>query len=399
MDDLSPAFQTREAEAHSSTRPTFCIEHRNGELRGASVMRRLPISRIVVGDRHRRHLGNIGALAASIRELGLLHPVVVRPDGLLVAGERRLEACKLLGWKSIPATLVDLREIARGEFAENAMRKDFLPSEVEAIRRALEPLEKRAAQQRMRRGKAPSGKFPEGVTGQTRDKVGAFAGMSGRTVEKVAAVVRAAERDPRKFGALLEEMDRTRKVDGVYRKLRQAQDETRRLAVKPVDGRFRTIVVDPPYSYRQSLAGRARPDYAVMSQKQLLALPVVDWADGESHIYLWAPNNCLPEALELMSVWGFSFTTLLTWIKPRFGLGSYFRASTEQCLFGVRGKLMTRARNIPTHFEAAAGRHSDKPDEFFDLVERASYPRFLEVFARKHRKHWTAWGAGVSNCD
>jgi hypothetical protein len=98
----------------------------------------------------------------------------------------------------------------------------------------------------MRIGKAPSGKFPEGVTGQTRDKVGAFAGMLGRTVEKVAAVVRAAERDPHKFGGLLEEMDRTRKVDGVYRKLRQAQDEKRRLAVRPVDGRFRTIVVDPP---------------------------------------------------------------------------------------------------------------------------------------------------------
>ena len=45
----------------------------------------------------------------------------------------------------------------------------------------------------------------------------------GRTAEKVAAVMRAAEREPHKFGALLEEMDRTRKVDGVYRKLRQAQ--------------------------------------------------------------------------------------------------------------------------------------------------------------------------------
>jgi len=289
-----------------------------------------------------------------------------------------------------------LKEIVKGEFAENAMRKDFLPSEVEAIRRALEPYEKAAAQRRMRMGKAPSGKFPEGLIGQTRDKLGAFAGMSGRTVEKVAAVVKAAEQNPRKFGTLIEEMDRTGRVDGVYRKLRQAQDESRQLAIKPVEGKFRTIVLDPPYSYRQSLAGRARPDYAVMSQKQLLALPVADWAEREAHIYVWAPNNCLPEALELMAAWGFSFTTMLTWIKPRFGLGSYFRASTEQCLFGVRGRLMTRARNIPTHFEARAGRHSDKPDKFFRLVERASYPGYLEVFARKRRKNWSAWGAGMT---
>ena len=57
---------------------------------------------------------------------------------------------------------------------------------------------------------------------------------------------------------------------------------------------------------------------------------------------------------------------------------------------------MTRARNIPTHFEARAGRHSDKPDEFFRLVERASYPGYLEVFARKRRKNWSAWGAGMT---
>jgi N6-adenosine-specific RNA methylase IME4 len=359
-------------------------------------MGQVPISKIVVGERHRRQLGNIDALAANIGELGLLHPDVVRRDGLLVAGERRLEACKRLGWRSIPATVVDLKEIVKGEFAENAMRKDFLPSEVEAIRRALEPYEKAAAQRRMRMGRAPSGKFPEGLTGQTRDKVGAFAGMSGRTVEKVTAIVKAAEQNPRKFGTLVEEMDRTGRVDGVYRKLRQAQDESHRLAIQPVEGKFRTIVLDPPYSYRQSLAGRARPDYAVMSQKQLLALPVADWAESEAHIYVWAPNNCLPEALELMVAWGFSFTTVLTWIKPRFGLGSYFRASTEQCLFGVRGRLMTRARNIPTHFEARAGRHSDKPDEFFRLVERASYPGYLEVFARKRRKNWSAWGAGMT---
>jgi ParB family transcriptional regulator, chromosome partitioning protein len=168
-------------------------------------MGRVPISKIVIGERHRRHLGNINALAANIGELGLLHPVVVRRDGLLVAGERRLEACKRLGWRSIPATVIDLKDIVKGEFAENAMRKDFLPSEVEAIRRALEPYEKAAAQRRMRMGKAPSGKFPQGLTGQTRDKVGAFAGMSGRTVEKVAAVVKAAEQNPRRFGTLVED--------------------------------------------------------------------------------------------------------------------------------------------------------------------------------------------------
>jgi ParB family chromosome partitioning protein len=101
------------------------------------IMTKLPIRKINVCNRYRKKLDDIESLAASIKELGLLHPIVVRPDGRLIAGERRLAACKRLGWKTVPVTSVDLREVVRGEFAENAFRKDFLPSEIEAIRRAI----------------------------------------------------------------------------------------------------------------------------------------------------------------------------------------------------------------------------------------------------------------------
>jgi ParB family chromosome partitioning protein len=50
-------------------------------------------------------MGDIAALAASMKVLGLLHPIVVTPDGLLVCGERRLRAARLLGWKTIPVTV------------------------------------------------------------------------------------------------------------------------------------------------------------------------------------------------------------------------------------------------------------------------------------------------------
>ena len=114
-------------------------------------MTKLPIRKIKVRNRYRKNLGDIDSLAASIKELGLLHPIVVRPDGRLIAGERRLAACKRLGWKTVPITYVDLKEVVRGEFAENAFRKDFLPSEIEAIRRALEPHEKESAKERQRK--------------------------------------------------------------------------------------------------------------------------------------------------------------------------------------------------------------------------------------------------------
>src|SRR5262245_25972598 len=104
-----------------------------------------PITSIRVGDRHRRDLGDIDQLAASIDELGLLHPVVISADGVLIAGARRLAACKKLGRKMIETTVVSLPDIVKGEFAENVHRKDFLPSEIDAIRRVLEPQERAAA--------------------------------------------------------------------------------------------------------------------------------------------------------------------------------------------------------------------------------------------------------------
>ena len=100
----------------------------------------------------------------------------------------------------------------------------------------------------------------------------------------------------------------------------------------------------------------------------------------------------MPKACELMAAWGFEHKTILTWVKPRFGLGSYFRNSTEQVLFGVRGNLRTRMDDIPTHFEAPVGEHSAKPDKFYHIVQNASHPTYLDVFARKERKGWDTWG-------
>jgi ParB family chromosome partitioning protein len=64
------------------------------------------IATIKVGKRHRRDPGDIDALAASIADIGLLHPIIVNEQGLLLAGARRLAACKRLGWKKIPVNVV-----------------------------------------------------------------------------------------------------------------------------------------------------------------------------------------------------------------------------------------------------------------------------------------------------
>jgi ParB family chromosome partitioning protein len=78
-----------------------------------ALMPKLDIKKIKVRNRFRKRLGDIGSLAESIKEVGLLHPIVVRPDERLIAGERRLEACKRLGWKAVPVTYVDFPMTSR----------------------------------------------------------------------------------------------------------------------------------------------------------------------------------------------------------------------------------------------------------------------------------------------
>ena len=94
-----------------------------------------------------------------------------------------------------------------------------------------------------------------------------------------------------------------------------------------------------------------------------------------------------------MEVWGFRYVTCLTWVKPSIGMGNYFRGSTEQVLFGVRGSQPLKRHDVGTWFEAPRGEmHSEKPDEFYALVESCSYAPYIDIFGRKEREGWTVWG-------
>jgi N6-adenosine-specific RNA methylase IME4 len=184
-------------------------------------------------------------------------------------------------------------------------------------------------------------------------------------------------------------------ISKVLRLERVGADEKRVLDLQPIIGKFRTLVLDPAWEYTWlSLAGRAKPGYAMQTIEQLAALNVRAWADEETgtQLYLWTTNNFMAEATKLVAHWGFQHRTLITWRKPPpFGLGSYFRNSTEHCLFATLGNTTTRpaAASIPTYFEAPRREHSEKPEEFYDIVRAASYPPYGEGNQRNPRSDFT----------
>ena len=180
----------------------------------------LPLDSIRIGDRFRHDIGDISELAASIDDHGLLHPIVVTSDDMLIAGRRRLEACRALGWTEIPVTVIDPFDIRKVEAEENQQRVDFTPSEAVEVTRYFEDAERESARERQgTRTDKLRGNLPPSTPVKSRDALAARVGMSGRTLEKAAAVVEAAEQDPEKYGPVKDEMDRTGKVDPAYRKV------------------------------------------------------------------------------------------------------------------------------------------------------------------------------------
>lgn len=102
----------------------------------------MKISKIKIRNRFRHDLENIDSLVQSIKEIGLMHPVVINENNKLIAGQRRIEAFKKLGTKEIPTTVVNLKNIVTGKFHENVIRKGFTSLEKFAIKKAIEPIEK-----------------------------------------------------------------------------------------------------------------------------------------------------------------------------------------------------------------------------------------------------------------
>jgi N6-adenosine-specific RNA methylase IME4 len=163
------------------------------------------------------------------------------------------------------------------------------------------------------------------------------------------------------------------------------------------DGTFATVVADPPWSWAADFGdGLARDHYPSLSMEEIAALPVAELAAPDAHLYLWVPAAKLADGLQAVEAWGFTYRTELVWLKRGLGLGTWFRVGTESILFATRGSLRT-SPNVPNWFEAPRGRHSQKPEDFFRLVQRASPGPYLELFARRARPGWTTWGNEIES--
>ena len=358
-----------------------------------------PLAAIRVGERARSDLGDVGSLAESIEQHGLLHPIVITETGELIAGVRRLEAFRLLGRTEIPTRVVDIERQALGEQAENIDRKDFTPEERVVIGEQIEALLVGRRGSNQHQTKLPEN-FPEAKGQDTRDIAARKAGFhNARTYEQAKAVRAAAFEDPERFAKPLADMNRTGRVHGPFKRVKiakQSAEIRREPPPLPCNGPYRVIVADPPWPFEirdEDPSHRAIYPYPTMSIAQIAALRVGELAHDDCILWLWTTNFNMREALGLVETWGFQHKTLLTWVKDRFGYGDWLRTQTEHVIFATRGRPIVQLTNESTVLFAPMRAHSEKPDEFYALVEKlCPAPRYCELFSRRGRPNWDGHG-------
>lgn len=167
--------------------------------------------------------------------------------------------------------------------------------------------------------------------------------------------------------------------------------------------RYGLIMADPPWHFEvRSQAGIAKSPqahYACASLADIKALPVGNLAGRDCILWLWATNPMLPQALEVMAAWGFTFTTAGHWVKYNeqsgklaFGTGYVLRCAGEPFLIGTMGSPRL-AKDVRSVIMAPRRQHSRKPEEAFANAERLVPNAFrLELFSRQPRDGWDTWG-------
>jgi N6-adenosine-specific RNA methylase IME4 len=170
--------------------------------------------------------------------------------------------------------------------------------------------------------------------------------------------------------------------------------------------KYQIIVVDPPWPVKK-LTHKARPkqttmDYTVMSLSDISNLPIGSLADDTCWCFLWVVQKYLFDAKPILEGWGFHHLLTMGWEKtygksagmPLFG----FRWNLEFILVGYKTKpvLWPSRPLIPACFSAKNISHSTKPDKFYDMIQPLGSPR-IDLFARKKRRRWDAWGNEVES--
>ena len=337
----------------------------------------------------RRDHGNISDLKNSIKEVGLINPITINKDYRLLAGRRRFQALKELGWKEIPIRILEseneLKDF-RIALVENIMRKNLSdPEEASAIAEYDEL-------KRKLEGEHIPGKHRSslhcGEDGWTQDKTAADLGISRQAVTKAKEIDKAIKERPERI--------KLKTGNAILRD--KKQQEKRNTVVSIPKGKFAVVIIDPPWPYGteyDSDSRRVASPYPEMSIENISKIEIPGAKD--SVLWLWTTHRFLPDSFSLMSRWDYEYKITVVWNKEKMGIGSWLRCQVEFCLLGIRGRPNWILTNQTDFVSESRREHSRKPTRIYELAEEL-FPGpkdktfYLDYFSREKRNGWAQVG-------
>ena len=166
--------------------------------------------------------------------------------------------------------------------------------------------------------------------------------------------------------------------------------------------KFKVWYSDPPWDIAQTGKRGAIQHYDLMTLERIKQIgPLIqELSDDNATLLMWVTSAALPEGIEVLRSWGFTYKSHAAWDKYYMGLGTYFRSSHETLLHGVRGKAPFKFRGQRSTLLFPRTEHSRKPDEMIPLIERLLDGPYAELFARRRpnsRSDWSVWGNEIDS--
>lgn len=176
--------------------------------------------------------------------------------------------------------------------------------------------------------------------------------------------------------------------------------------------RYNTIVIDPPWPITMITGGdkwkrrhksATSLNYKTMLLSEIEDFPLHKFCNHGAHVYLWTTNKFLSESFHILKMWLIKFHLTLVGYKPSGVTGKGYVYGTEFVLLGFAGQPMLPFKKYGelNHFKmiCKAGQHSRKPDVFYEKVEAMSPGPYIDIFSRKNRSGWDAWGDEIGKFD